>query len=657
MNKLIKNKLVAGALIGISLSVFLGLISLIFSNTFSAWHLKLADSLYTRNEPSDEIVLVVIDDKTVQDEPFGLGKFSQWERDNYARVVSNITRGGPKVIAFDIMFSHANKYSPEGDEQFAEAISEAGNVVLPFAANDDSVAYPLKKFSENAELGNVQGTTDDDGVYRHAQLGYEDKGSLALASVEKYLGEYDKNKIPVEDDKMLINYFADSFGYKMISFLDVHDGMVPADVFADKIVLIGIVSFKEAQDKGLTPRSNENPMAGVEIHANIMQTLLDGKFLTNQGKFSQMATILGLAVALGIALNYLRIILSFVAILLAIFAYLGAAHFFYRKGLILNMFYPFLLIILSYISAWIYRYFISDRSKREIKSAFGHYVSKELVEKIAMSPDMVKLGGEKRVITVFFSDIKGSTTLSEQTDIHVWVTQINEYFTVMESIIQKLGGTVDKYEGDAIMGFWNAPVEQADHIFRAHLAALEMRKGLKRLNEKWAKEGKLFLEFRIGINTGESIVGNFGSVNRFDYTAMGDTVNVASRLESSANKTYGTTLMAAGFDGKMTEEQKKNIVMRELDTVLLPGKNESIKLFELVCLAKECSPETTAALATYAKGLAAYRAKDFATAIQAFESLPNDPASRTMLTRCNTLQSGQQIDELDQDMVFSILNK
>lgn len=237
-----------------------------------------------------------------------------------------------------------------------------------------------------------------------------------------------------------------------------------------------------------------------------------------------------------------------------------------------------------------------------MKNVFGHYVSKELVEQISNNPDLVKLGGEKKEVTVFFSDIQNSTTLSEQIAIEEWVKQINEYFTAMERIVMQSGGTLDKYEGDAIMAFWNAPLDQPDHVTRGYLAALTMIKVLNQLHAKWQQEGKPAINIRIGINTGPALVGNFGSENRLDYTVMGDTVNTASRFESSANKTYNTQICVGGI----TEQNRPaGMVLRELDRVLLPGKKEAVVIFELVCSANEYTPALEQVVMTYQKGLGA----------------------------------------------------
>lgn len=207
------------------------------------------------------------------------------------------------------------------------------------------------------------------------------------------------------------------------------------------------------------------------------------------------------------------------------------------------------------------------------------------------------------------------------------------------------------------MGFWNAPLTQENHVALAYVGILEMKKALKTLHEKWEKEGKALLEFRVGINTGEAIVGNFGSVDRFDYTAMGDTVNTASRLESSANKTYGTSIIVAGFEKNASGEELSRVIMRELDNVLLPGKNEPIKLYELLCLSENLTQEIKNLIKIYATGLDAYKNRNWQLAIDNFRLLENDLPSKIMLARCQKLQNQEKIDGLDENMTFRIFNK
>lgn len=660
------------------------------SGALDFWHNKLADKLHNEQASSDEIVIIAIDDHSTQAAPIGLGRYTQWGRDNYAKMLESLLEENPKVVAFDLIFNNPSQnvkiedisefadsvgtvesnqeklqqyeefiaknsdpYQIEADNIFAQKIEESGSIILSMAGSEDFRILPIKKFRENAELGYVSANPDEDGILRRitTEFNYLNDTHLALGVQAARLAGYE-TQIPLEDGQMIINYFADPFGYKMVSFVDVVDGDFEPGTFDDKIVLVGITSFKEVQDKVLSPRSNEIPMPGVEVHANVIQTILDGKFLQNQSTISQVAVIALISFGLSFVFNFVGILLSILIAGGAVALYIFMAHFFFDRGLIVNMVYPFVAIGLSYLAAWVYRYFVADKKKREITSAFGHYVSKDLVSEISKNPDMVKLGGEKREVTVFFSDIKDSTTHSEQNDIQQWVSQLNEYFTAMESIIKNLGGTLDKYEGDAIMGFWNAPIAQQDHVARAYSAAIEMQKMLTLLNQKWAKEGRTQIQMRIGINTGYAIVGNFGSKERFDYTVMGDSVNTASRLESAANKAYGTSLTVAGMPQQMPQ-----FTFRELDNVILPGKKQAVKIYELIGLSAESDAIKQTVLKNYSEGLKAYREKNFAHAAGFFKANAEDTPSQVLLERCQKLQNGETISQLDEAMNFQIINK
>ena len=621
--KLLQNKIFSAVLISLIITAISA--ALIIPDIFHGAHLKIADTLYTRNEPSQDIVIIGVDDKSTDSKPPGLGRFSLWGRENYAKLLEVLRNENPKVIVFDILFHTYStgitgqklgtlQYGGEenlktaiadyfsvvnhpSDTFFADELEKTDNVILmgKIAEEEAVKTFPIPKFMKgNPTIGITEVSLDEDGILRKVQTEFSNKNgdetydNIALAAVKKYLdGNVSTQKIrnlPMENKEMNVNFFGNPFSFQIISFVDVLNKNYGPDTFKNKIVLIGVTTLKEGQDRFLTPRSNKVPMPGIEFIANTIQTILEGKFLQDQGKGSLILYILGGTLSLALLFNYAGIIVSTVMAVLALLGYYFAAHLMYKNGFIPNMVYPFLAIALSYIAALAYRYFVADKNKREISSAFGHYVSEDLVAEISKNPDMVKLGGEKKIITVFFSDLKNSTALSEKTEISSWVEQINEYFTVMEKVVKHFGGTIDKYEGDAIMGFWNAPISEKDHVLRAYLAAIEMKKYLKVLNVKWEKENKSILDMRIGINTGEAIVGNFGSTGRFDYTAMGDTVNTASRLESCASKTYGGATIVAGFEKYQDlKELNEKVVLREVDTATLPGKKDPIKIYELVC--------------------------------------------------------------------------
>ncbi len=720
--KFYKNKIIAGLINGLITSLVIFIISLLAGNSFRLIHLDFADGLYTKLNPSEDIVIITIDDDSVKPPPEGLGRYAQWSRERYARLLQQLESASPKVIAFDILYgteaqiieidevksfieeigrneltsakdllaayqekikNWSDSSSNIGDQNFAEQIEKLGNIILAgqiLGENDSRL--PIEKFSENATIGIVSAEEDPDGIIRNMKLNYELNGTsynhFSVEVAKKFLGLESLESLEIPDNEnLLINFFSKPSVYtpenpttfKKLKFVNVHDGIKfdPEDV-RDKIVLIGVTSAGELQDIHPTPRIGSlplgkgelletNKMSGIEIHANAIQTILEKDFLMNQSRVALGLTIILVSITLCITLNYLNVTFSIIFAVVSLLSYWLSAKLFFNNGVILNMVYPFIAIILSYLAAWAYKYFIANKSQREITKAFSHYVSKKLVDQISKNPDMVKLGGEKRDVTVFFSDIKNSTTWSEKVEITSWVSQVSEYFTVMEGIMKKYGGTVDKYEGDAMMGFWNAPIEQKDHVYRGYLTAIEMRIALKNLHQKWQLEGKPLIEFRIGLNTGEAIVGNFGSATRFDYTVMGDTVNVASRLESSANKSYNTHICVSGFMNHLTPEQLNKFVFRELDRVVLPGKKDPLQIFELVCLSQNLTNEAQAVISNYQIGLQEYRNKNFQAAFENFNKNPNDPPSKVMAERCQKIISGQQIPNIDQNMIFYIQNK
>jgi adenylate cyclase len=284
---------------------------------------------------------------------------------------------------------------------------------------------------------------------------------------------------------------------------------------------------------------------------------------------------------------------------------------------------------------------------------FGTYMSPALVNELIEKPDMLKLGGDQKEITVFFSDVQGFTTISEGLHPGELVSLLNEYLTAMTDIILDYGGFVDKYEGDAIMAFWGAPVDEPDHALRCCHCILDMRKKLVELNASLQAKGKPQLFTRFGINSGTVIVGNMGSDERFAYTAMGDTVNQAARFEP-ANKQYGTYCMI----GETTYEKVKEAVeTRELDLLQVKGKTKGVRVYELLARKGELDPQKRELVNLYSAGLAAYKARRWVEGIKAFEQAlalnPSDGPSKTYLARCQAYQASPPPPDWDGAFVMT----
>jgi adenylate cyclase len=432
------------------------------------------------------------------------------------------------------------------------------------------------------------------------------------------------------------------------------------EFFRNKIVLVG-TGFHDS-DKFRTPfydviRPGSDGEIygwtyGVEVHANALQNLLDSEFVRNLSFRWLFLLLLSLATVVGL-LTFWRGAgwgaVASVASVLGVFAIaawgfvgevflplVGTLWEMEGRFLWIPVVAPLSTIILAYVGSTAYVSIVEGREKRFIRSAFGMYVSPAVVDQIAESPETLKLGGEKRPLTVLFSDLAGFTTLSERLDAEELVSLLNRYLTEMTDIVMEEGGTLDKYIGDAVMAFWNAPQEQPDHAHRAIRCAVRMQRKMEELNERWAEEGgEETLLVRIGVNTGMAVVGNVGGRVRFDYSAIGDPVNLAARLEP-ANKGYETRVMCSEFT--LEEANQGEYFVRELDLLAVKGKSEPVRVFEILETRDgHLSPEKREALEQYDRGLSAYKGRDWVLAAEYFQAAleadPEDGPSQVYLAR------------------------
>lgn len=394
-------------------------------------------------------------------------------------------------------------------------------------------------------------------------------------------------------------------------------------------------------------------MFGVELHANALQNMLDGRYVRPLG--SAAAALLLLLVALVPAGVTFRAGTAWGAVatgaaLLAVGA--GAwwawAGTIYLPGLEVASFGPAFLWVpvvspaaaglLSYVGAVGYVAIVEGREKRFIKSAFGKYLSPEVVSEIADDPESLSLGGQSRPLSLLFSDLSGFTALSERLPPEELVALLNEYLDDMTRIVLAERGYLDKYIGDAIMAFWNAPRTTDDHPERALRAAIHMQRSLDQLNRRWNQDAdRPALRARIGVHTGPAVVGNVGGRDRFDYSAIGDAVNLAARLEP-ANDSYGTRIMTSRET--LDAADASRFRARELDLVAVKGRDQPVSIHEVVELRDADLPEgLTRALERYDQGLAAYRERDWSRArayfVSALDAWPEDGPSRLYVTRCD----------------------
>jgi len=444
--------------------------------------------------------------------------------------------------------------------------------------------------------------------------------------------------IPTDRNGQLWIHFSPHDKARYVSAGDVLEGKVPADRIARRLVLIG-TSAVGLLDSKTTPI--DPVMPGVEVHAQVLESVLTQSVLTSPNYAIGVELIA--ALVLGIAIIWLAPILS-PALLLAFGAAIvvltvGASWYFYQQaGLLFDATYPLLSSALVYLTLVFSNYISEQAQRRRIRSAFGQYLSPALVEQLAQSPEKLVLGGEEREMSILFSDVRGFTTISElyKDDPQGLTSLMNSFLTPLTNAIIDHKGTIDKYMGDAVMAFWNAPLHDELHEYNACEAALEMLHRVDTLNrqrEQQANEtGQRFIPIRVGvgINTGRCVVGNMGSDLRFNYSVLGDPVNLASRLEGQS-KNYGVPII---LGSKTASGLRDKFAVLELDCITVKGKTEPESVYTVLGRADVAVSERFGRLNhTVAEMLARFRRQDFSGAADS-------------IARCREIDDGFGLDHL-----------
>lgn len=456
-----------------------------------------------------------------------------------------------------------------------------------------------------------------------------------------------------------VNYYGGDAEFPVVSIADLMGhGYDPPEalekLFKDKIVLVGATAIG-IYDMRVTPFGIQ---PGLMVHANFIQSILDGRGLNRANWFLifDALSIAVLGIALTLAMRRLKVFggLLLASILMAVYV-LFQRYMFVEKNTLLDILYPLITIIMVYGGIAFYKYFLEAKEKRYVKEAFGHYLSPAVIGKIMEDPGKLKLGGETRTLTASFSDIKGFSTISEGLTPDALVVLLNEYLTEMTDIVMENQGTLDKYIGDAIVAFYGAPLNYDNHAELACRAALLCQKRLKVLREKWKGEGRPQVEARLGINTGPMLVGNMGSHQRFDYTVIGDEVNLAARLEG-INKQYGTYICISENTFNAIGDA---FTVRELDLIRVVGRSTPVRIYELVDFSADTADATRQWLRMYGGALALYKARKWEEAIAEFEAVmamnKEDGASWTYIKRCRIFMATPPDPEWDG--VFSHTSK
>jgi len=549
--------------------------------------------------------------------------------------------------------------------------ADDSSIIRAYAAQPNLPA--ISRAAKNC--GYFNAFPDSDGVIRWSPLVIKFRDnyytSLALSLLVQYLewptltlnlAEYGVENVKLgaltiptdESGRLLINYLGPPNTFAHYSISDILSTSVPREKIEGKIILVGATATG-IYDLRNTPFSAVYP--GVEIHATVIDNILRQNFLIHSGwtTFLDILILVFSGLLVGFLLPRFRAIagIALIIILLASFVFFNMVMF-TQYNVWLNMVYTFLTIIVIYLGITIYRYVTEEREKKKIRGAFQYYLTPSVVNEILKDPSKLKLGGDKKHLSVMFSDIRGFTTISEKLSPENLVHLLNEYLTAMTNIVFKYDGLLDKYIGDAIMAVFGAPLEQKDHAQRACRTAIEMIAKLKELQKKWAAEGWPEINIGIGVNTGDMVVGNMGSEMRFDYTVMGDNVNLASRLEGT-NKEYGTQIIISEFTYEIVKDE---FVCRELDAVRVKGKKLPVRIFELLGEKKD-EAKWVEFIRIFERGLAFYRAAKWDEAIHQFgrilEFQTNDYPARLYIERCNELKKSPP--EGGWDGIFTLTKK
>lgn len=461
------------------------------------------------------------------------------------------------------------------------------------------------------------------------QITLSDQGVLSIR-----LG---RQNIPVDNyGRFRINFRGPAKTFPYYSFIDVVSGKIPLETFRDKIILVGATAVG-IYDIRVTPFSSIFP--GIEVHANIIDNVLRKNFLWAPTGLANPAALLVIFLALIMCLVQPRVRAWYGLALLIdlIFVYIYLDYLLFSKYQIyLQIIYPLSCLITVYVVVAFMRFVAEEKERMRVKAAFQNYVAPEVVNTMLQHPDMLHLGGEKRDMTVLFSDIRGFTTISEQMEPEVLVGLLHSYLNPMTEIVFQHNGTMDKYIGDAIMAIYGAPLVIDDHADRACDTALAMLEKLHLLWEEWRARGLPELKIGIGINSGLMTVGNMGSERLFDYTVIGDNVNLASRLEG-LNKYYGTAILISDATQKHLHN---TYIQREVDRVRVKGKKTSVGIIEIRGYGQPQGKEAEllqifeAGLQSYRQGLLDAAKKSF---LNCLELYPDDKPVQMFLERIEKL--------------------
>lgn len=585
----------------VHLALFLLVFLLLFANAFETLDNRARDGLYQKErEITGDIVIIGIDDESLA----ALGKWP-WPRDYHGELISLLSKGDPAAIGYDIILAEESK-DPEDDSYLVEMARQAGNVIFSvygtFGQSADKLegegslqalelTKPFPALTAATNLGHINTIMDNDGLVRKTILHIDHQGerinSLSYELYKRFVerqgggagGLVAISDIPLDAwARTPIVFSGQPKSFEMLPFHQVLSGEIPGEYFRDKIVLVGPTAVGLADDYYFTPIAPYTPMYGVEIHANIISQLISGTFRSEVSLLGQGLILLVMALLAYVLFSRLRPLPGVIALAVLMGALLIGARFLAlgKLGYIFSFLYPLLLLGLQYIYSLAEKFVSEQLEKRRVTAVFGKYVAPQIVDKILDEGEAgLVLGGTRRDISVLFVDIRGFTPLSEAAEPEEVVSILNEYLSLCAQAIFDNGGTLDKYIGDAAMALFNAPLDLADHQLKAVMTAWAMQQGSipleKQLEEKFGK----IIRFGVGIHTGPAIVGNIGADFRMDYTAIGDTVNTAARIESVSKP--GQILISSAI----YEKVKDFVEVTDIGQIEVKGKSIKLQVYQV----------------------------------------------------------------------------
>ncbi len=614
-----------------------------FVGVLETWSLRASDQFFLPRTADPRIAVVTIDDVSIG----RIGRWP-WPRSVHAQLIDKLKAAGVIAIGYDVNFP---EISDENDDAALEtALKNAGNVVLPveleltqagngLTANPNKILAPIPRLSAAAAgTGHSNTPPDPDGIMRRVPLftSLSKPGDFPsfTAEVARVAGFGDRlGEAPLDGSyRMIVNFPNQPFkAFQSFSAVDVLNGTADLSALKGAIVFVGATA-PDLHDALLVPTSNGVLMPGVEIHASVLDTLIGRHWLVPFDPWVFAAILFFLGILMGLLVPRLRARWSIPLTIVLWIAIIVTAFAAFDRGVIVDVVWPTIVLIFGYGAVTLERRISADRERRELKSAFSRYVNASVVDSLLADPAKLKLGGERRAMSVLFSDIRGFTTLSEGLDPERLVDVLNKYLTRMTAIVFQHDGVLDKYIGDAVMAFWNAPLDQPDHAFRAVATAIDMRDALAQMNHDKAF-GDLELHIGLGVNSGDMVVGNVGGEARFDYTIIGDNVNLGSRLEG-LTKEYGVGIIVS--EGTLGLLEGK-ILTRRLDKVAVKGKKEPVVIYEAVERMEKATEVQRALGKDFETALEKYFKRDFAGAIVACDAIlaahPEDGPSKTLKER------------------------